>query len=257
VRRTRSASPRRVVDYTSCPHCDYWSIGVQANGRIVRHTIGMGSVVKPPHLKEIYKGSGCKSPTFSHPTRQPSKEQSVSSTKESTAVLVKMDPQPERIEGGWKMLMFAEYDYPDYVAWSDATDFAAPPKDMTEKIGRALIMNRAPYKPGDTVREREEWMLSAFIDVGAQYGQVCDEENARSMKYVLQYRDDDGDWFTARTIWPRDKDYAEARKLVTCYADECRERPAEEMPAWAIRPRVVKSIEPVMRDGGWWWRVEV
>jgi hypothetical protein len=102
----------------------------------------------------------------------------VSSTTESTAVFVKMDPQPERIEGGWKMLMFAEYDYPDYVAWSDATDFAAPPKDMTEKIGRALIMNRAPYKPGDTFRD---WRYSY----------------------------------------------------------------------------VVKSIEPVIRDGAWWWRIGV
>lgn len=38
--------PYHVVEYASCPFCNAWSIGVQANGRIVRHSIGFGYVEK-------------------------------------------------------------------------------------------------------------------------------------------------------------------------------------------------------------------
>ena len=40
----RGTRPYHVVSYTSCPECDSWSIGVRADGRIVRHSIGCGSV---------------------------------------------------------------------------------------------------------------------------------------------------------------------------------------------------------------------
>jgi len=59
------ASPRKVVAYTACPDCNCWSLGLQANGRIVRHSIGFGSVEKVgpgtrhPHFRTtICKGSG-------------------------------------------------------------------------------------------------------------------------------------------------------------------------------------------------------
>lgn len=58
---------QRVVSYTSCPFCDCCSIGVQANGRIVRHSFGFGSVEKvgpgtrhPEWKTAICKGSGHK-----------------------------------------------------------------------------------------------------------------------------------------------------------------------------------------------------
>lgn len=59
---------RKVVEYTSCPFCTVWSIGLQADGRIVRHTMGWGSVEKVgpgtrhPNLRRnaICKGSGFK-----------------------------------------------------------------------------------------------------------------------------------------------------------------------------------------------------
>jgi hypothetical protein len=47
-RRRSSISPRRVVDYVACPFCECWSLGLQANGKIVRHTYGLGSVPKRP-----------------------------------------------------------------------------------------------------------------------------------------------------------------------------------------------------------------
>lgn len=37
---------RRVVEYSACPECSCWSLGVQGNGRIVRHSEGFGSVEK-------------------------------------------------------------------------------------------------------------------------------------------------------------------------------------------------------------------
>ena len=61
----RGQGPRRVVAYTSCPECTCGSLGVQANGRIVRHSIGFGSVEKvgpgtchPSWRTTICKGSG-------------------------------------------------------------------------------------------------------------------------------------------------------------------------------------------------------
>ncbi len=54
-------SERRVVSYTACPCCSCWSLGVQANGRIVRHSMGWGSVerCKPPFVPApICSGSG-------------------------------------------------------------------------------------------------------------------------------------------------------------------------------------------------------
>lgn len=63
--RRHGVGPRRVVSYTSCPHCQSWSIGVQANGRIVRHSVGFESVEKvgpgtrhPTWRTVICKGSG-------------------------------------------------------------------------------------------------------------------------------------------------------------------------------------------------------
>lgn len=44
VRVQRLVSLRRVIEYTACPHCSCWSLGVQANGRLVRHTMGIGYV---------------------------------------------------------------------------------------------------------------------------------------------------------------------------------------------------------------------
>lgn len=41
-----SDNPRHVVRYTSCPDCRCGSLGVQRNGRMVRHSIGFGSVEK-------------------------------------------------------------------------------------------------------------------------------------------------------------------------------------------------------------------
>lgn len=62
---TKSKIMRRVVEYTSCPDCDCWSIGVQGNGRIVRHSIAFGYVEKvgpgtchPNWRTTICKGSG-------------------------------------------------------------------------------------------------------------------------------------------------------------------------------------------------------
>lgn len=42
--------------------------------------------------------------------------------------------------------------------------------------------------------------------------------------------------------------------LVTCYADEGRERTPEEMPLWASRRwRTVVACVPELRDGEWGW----
>lgn len=46
VKYLREGHPRRVVGYTACPDCDAWSIGFQANGKIVRHSRDFGSVEK-------------------------------------------------------------------------------------------------------------------------------------------------------------------------------------------------------------------
>src|SRR4051812_33108794 len=88
-----------------------------------------------------------------------------------------------------------------------------------------------PHRPGERVAVLEPWMLSCFIDVASAY--PCSEEDLHALKYVLQFKDADGDWQTYRTIWPRDKDYAACKPLVTCYADEGRERTPEELPSWA------------------------
>ena len=56
---------RRILEYTSCPKCDCWSLAVLRNGRIVRHSIGFGSVEKvgpgtrqPQFVTTICEGSG-------------------------------------------------------------------------------------------------------------------------------------------------------------------------------------------------------
>jgi len=61
----RGKGPRRVVAYVSCPECPCWSLGLQANGRLVRHSIGYGAVEKcgpgtrhPSWRTTICKGSG-------------------------------------------------------------------------------------------------------------------------------------------------------------------------------------------------------
>jgi hypothetical protein len=63
--RRHGTGPRRVVAYTSCLYCTSWSIAVQANGRIVRHSIGFESVEKvgpgtrhPTWRTTICEGSG-------------------------------------------------------------------------------------------------------------------------------------------------------------------------------------------------------
>lgn len=61
----KPTKPYHVVGYTSCPHCTCWSLGLQANGKIVRHSVGVGSVEKvgprtrrPRLTTTICKGSG-------------------------------------------------------------------------------------------------------------------------------------------------------------------------------------------------------
>jgi hypothetical protein len=66
TREGREVKPWKVVSYTSCPECSC-SLGVQANGKIVRHSIGFGFVEKvgpgtrhPRFRTTICKGSGMK-----------------------------------------------------------------------------------------------------------------------------------------------------------------------------------------------------
>lgn len=66
-RRKRELKPWTVVRYSACPNCTRSSIGVQHNGRIVRHSIGFGYVEKvgpgtrhPKWRTVICKGSGKK-----------------------------------------------------------------------------------------------------------------------------------------------------------------------------------------------------
>ncbi len=61
--RTRRKARRRARRYTSCPDCSCWSIRVEENGRICRHTAGFGYVERfpPGHYFKagpICKGSG-------------------------------------------------------------------------------------------------------------------------------------------------------------------------------------------------------
>lgn len=58
---------RRISHYTSCPKCSCPSLAVLKNGRIVRHSIGFGSVEKvgpgtryPQFRTTICEGSGLK-----------------------------------------------------------------------------------------------------------------------------------------------------------------------------------------------------
>ena len=57
-----SVSKRRVVSYTACPDCSCRSLGVQANGRIVRHSEGCGSVerVGPGTRQPLWRTTICK-----------------------------------------------------------------------------------------------------------------------------------------------------------------------------------------------------
>lgn len=61
--RKYNGNPRQVVSYQGCPDCSNWSCGVQANGRLVRHSEGFGSVERLPKgsrliASPICKGSG-------------------------------------------------------------------------------------------------------------------------------------------------------------------------------------------------------
>lgn len=38
--------PYHVVAYTSCPYCGHGSLGLRKDGKIVRHSVGFGSVEK-------------------------------------------------------------------------------------------------------------------------------------------------------------------------------------------------------------------
>jgi hypothetical protein len=54
---------RRVRRYTACPECTMWSIRVEENGRICRHSRGFGYVERfPPGSRmratPVCKGSG-------------------------------------------------------------------------------------------------------------------------------------------------------------------------------------------------------
>lgn len=51
---------RRVVKYAPCPECACWSLGVQANGRLVRHSVGMGSVERLPRNSPLISPPICK-----------------------------------------------------------------------------------------------------------------------------------------------------------------------------------------------------
>jgi len=95
--------------------------------------------------------------------------------------------------------------------------------------------NKPPYKPGDTVRERECYRYD-------DRPTSCQGAPLESQVRVLY--PDDPNWDEVDSLLP------DGDPLRTIH-------PAETMPAWAIRPRVAKSIEPVMRDGGWWWRIGV
>lgn len=44
----RRVNKRRVRRYESCPDCDRWSIRVEENGRICRHSVGFGYVERFP-----------------------------------------------------------------------------------------------------------------------------------------------------------------------------------------------------------------
>jgi hypothetical protein len=58
--------PYKVVRYSDCPECNTSSVGVQKNGRIVRHSMSFGSVerLSPAQLRRgfintpVCKGSG-------------------------------------------------------------------------------------------------------------------------------------------------------------------------------------------------------
>lgn len=56
--------PWRIVAYAACPDCSNWSLGVRANGRFVRHSIGFGHVENAKMLKKrgwrttVCEGSG-------------------------------------------------------------------------------------------------------------------------------------------------------------------------------------------------------
>jgi hypothetical protein len=70
--RRRGMRPWTVIGYAPCPYCHCWSLGVQANGKLVRHSIDFGSVEKVgpgtryPSLKTtICKGSGLRVETNS------------------------------------------------------------------------------------------------------------------------------------------------------------------------------------------------
>jgi len=65
TRKHKEPKPWHVIEYTSCRFCSAWSIGVQRNGRVVRHSEGFGSVEKvgpgtrhPNWVTTICKGSG-------------------------------------------------------------------------------------------------------------------------------------------------------------------------------------------------------
>lgn len=56
--------PRRVAEYVACPACACASLGLQVNGRVVRHSVGFGSVEPRAMLERrgwrttVCKGSG-------------------------------------------------------------------------------------------------------------------------------------------------------------------------------------------------------
>jgi hypothetical protein len=51
---------RRTRRYGACPECTTWSILIQPNGRVVRHTIGFGYVERFPPNHPFRPGKVCK-----------------------------------------------------------------------------------------------------------------------------------------------------------------------------------------------------
>lgn len=65
MRNHKIPKPWHVVEYTTCPKCRAMSVGVQRDGKLVRHSISFGSVEKvgpgtrhPKWRTTICEGSG-------------------------------------------------------------------------------------------------------------------------------------------------------------------------------------------------------
>ena len=57
--RVARPNRRRVRRYSACPHCSCWSIRVEENGRVCRHTVGFGYVERFPPGHPFKAGPVC------------------------------------------------------------------------------------------------------------------------------------------------------------------------------------------------------